>query len=122
MINYALAMLLSCGQVTVTEQAPARSVHTEAHVRVHTQSPEGVYAIYYEPKTYYHYKLGLMREKSRSYETVNYPTGPRKVPIINGYVPDISEVTNAKGEKHVTYDYRKRVRYSATKANQGRMP
>lgn len=75
-----------------------------------------------DPKITYSYKLGLMKEKTRSMEKVNYPDGPRVVPVVNGYIPFISEVTQANGDRHITYDYRKRVPYVPVKANTGRTP
>ncbi len=47
----------------------------------------------------YYYKLGGMRERTRVYKEINYPTGKKLVPIINGYVPDVTEVTHANGDK-----------------------
>ena len=74
-----------------------------------------------EPKVTYSYKLGLMKEKTRTYEVVVYSNGPKTVPVINGYVPNVSEVTATNGDKHVTYDYRKKVPYTQVKQNAGRM-
>lgn len=64
-----------------------------------------------EPKVTYSYKLGLMREKTRTFETVNYPDGPRVVPVINGYVPMVFETIYPNGDRHVVYDYRNKVEF-----------
>lgn len=64
-----------------------------------------------EEKVTYKYKLGLIREKTRTEELVNYPNGPKLVPVINGYVPSVFETVYPNGEKVITYDYRSRVEY-----------
>jgi hypothetical protein len=64
-----------------------------------------------EPKVTYAYKLGLMKEKTRTFETVKYPDGPKVVPIINGYVPMVFETIYPNGDRHVVYDYRNKVEF-----------
>lgn len=64
-----------------------------------------------EPKVTYTYKLGLMKEKTRTFETVKYPDGPKVVPIINGYVPMIFETVYPNGDRHIIYDYRNKVEF-----------
>jgi hypothetical protein len=64
--------------------------------------------VYVAPTHYVDIHLGRMKEETRSYSFIHYGSrGYVKVPVINGYVPEVSE-----GRNRTVYDYRRRIPYS----------
>ena len=112
----SLSFLMGCSQKqervlvanageTTTEKKP-----TTPSVQI-VEVGDSQKSVLVEPKVTYTYKLGLMKEKTRTYETVKYPDGNKVVPVINGYVPMIFETVYPNGERHVVYDYRNKVEF-----------
>jgi hypothetical protein len=64
--------------------------------------------VYVAPTHYVDIYLGRMKEETRCYSLVLYGSrGYMRVPVINGYVPEVSE-----GRNRTVYDYRRRIPYS----------
>ncbi len=61
------------------------------------------------PRTHIQMRLNGMREQTREYVDVTYSFGNRRVPVINGYVPNVIERTTSIGDKVIIYDYQARV-------------
>lgn len=49
--------------------------------------------------------LGEIVEETRVYMYVNYPFGYERVPVINGFVPNVHKDIYINGDKTITYDY-----------------
>lgn len=62
------------------------------------------------PTDYIRIELDGMTERSRRYEYVEYASGWRKVPVINGYVPEVSRCNFRNGDREFVYNYSKRIR------------
>ena len=56
------------------------------------------------PGTWVH--LVNITVRHREDHWVHYPRGWKKVPVVNGYVPNIDETDFADGSKRIIYDYR----------------
>jgi hypothetical protein len=71
--------------------------------------------VYVAPTDYIYYELDGMVERSRRYEWIEYgERNPieRRVPVINGYVPDVSKCRLDTGGWRIVYDYSRRTRLS----------
>lgn len=69
--------------------------------------PQVVYTtpVYTAPADYVFLELDGMRERTRSYELIEYGTKKWRVPVINGYVPDVSWCKLSSGGYKIRYDY-----------------
>lgn len=85
--------------------------------------PQPVYVPAPAPRvvhTHVQLRLNGMREQTRDYVDVNYyGFGNRRVPVINGYVPEVSERTAANGDRVIIYDYQGLVSLADVKARGG---
>lgn len=61
--------------------------------------------VYTAPVDYVFLELDGMRERTRSYELIEYGTKKWRVPVINGYVPDVSWCKLNSGGYKIRYDY-----------------
>ena len=64
--------------------------------------------IYSVPDDRVYIYLGTMYERYRTYEYVDYGGEWRKVPVINGYVPDVYRKRRSDGAFDIHYDYTSR--------------
>ena len=67
------------------------------------------------PTDYIYYELDGMVERTRFYEWIEYGERypvERRVPIINGFVPDVSKRRLDTGGWRIIYDYSRRTRLS----------
>ena len=67
------------------------------------------------PTDYIYYDLDGMTERTRRYEFIEYGEYDpivRRVPVINGYVPDVSKRRLESGGWRIIYDYSRRTRVS----------
>lgn len=85
--------------------------------------------VYTAPTDYVFLELDGMREQTRSYELIEYGTKRWRVPVINGYVPDVSWCKLSSGGYKIRYDYSARTpldecvvcdRFVPAKSNQPR--
>lgn len=80
--------------------------------QVYYESPQ-VYVfpppvVYVAPTHYVDIYLGRMKEETRCYSLIRYGSrGYVRVPVINGYAPEVTESHN-----RTVYDYRRRIPYS----------
>lgn len=69
-----------------------------------------------QPRTHIQMRLNGMRELTRDYQDVTYSFGNRRVPVINGYVPNVIEKTGLYGDQIIIYDYQARVSWAEVQA------
>jgi hypothetical protein len=62
------------------------------------------------PSDYVYIELDGMIERTRRYEVIEYANGNKKVPVINGIVPDVKICENRFGDREIFYDYSRRTR------------
>ena len=93
MTMYAMVLVASLGQMIFEPICPA--------------------PIYVAPTDYIYLRLDGMSEFSRSYEIVDYGSvysrNWKKVPVINGYVPEVNKCRLASGGWQIIYDYSQRI-------------
>lgn len=64
---------------------------------------------YCAPTDYVYLELGNMSERTRRYEVLEYTRGWLRVPVINGYVPEVSRCRLESGGMKIVYDYTRRI-------------
>jgi len=64
--------------------------------------------VYSAPADYVFIELDGMNERTRSYELIEYGEKKWRVPVINGYVPDVSRCKLSSGGYKIRYNYSSR--------------